>query len=166
MLTIIQDTPDNDEEYVTKYPWIGLAVYSKNDSIFVIMPVMSNGEPYCEVELINPDTYEWAYVENPEMPEQLGTPSLPEDLGYDIDAQTFEDLYAVWDRGANYEMFAAKRLYEMFEELIDDNEYTAEILKQKLAEQKYKMELELAKLNGVSLELDEPVVIEPYGKLD
>ena len=84
--------------------------------IFVLLP--QDKQQYCEVEVIYPTEYEWCSINNQDTSINFKSKVLHKNDLPDLDEETDDNLYCVWDDGASKHPERAAKLYEYFQSLL------------------------------------------------
>jgi len=87
--------------------------------LYILLPRKDSKGKYCEVHVALEEVEEWKALSDDE---SYSTQPLPDDTMPVIDENTQEDLYYVWDDGAENHFERASRLYKMFESTIEEFE--------------------------------------------
>lgn len=87
--------------------------------LYILLPRKDSKGKYCEVHVALEEVEEWKALSDDE---SYSTQPLPDDTMPVIDDNTQEDLYYVWDDGAENYFERASRLYKMFESTIEEFE--------------------------------------------
>lgn len=139
--------------------------YEDNEylGMFILVPVTHNNGSYCEVEALSEEGSEWCVIGHDDeySRRKLRKSELP-----DIDQETYNDIYDIWDESAKRHMERAKRLYEKFADEIRIYSQKSREVKEKLNDDIHREKLEVAEKNNWDKNLiTKPKLKNDYGQV-
>lgn len=112
----------------------------------VLIPIMDVAKPYCHGHILVRACEQWCFPKGNALNDlNFISPDLPQNHMEEIDEETQQDFYYVWDDGADQHNDRAQRLYATFQGEIEKHSAQALELKEKLFKLRHEEEFRAAK---------------------